>query len=182
MVSGSCARPQGCAHPLGMTRVAVARRRLCAATEGATMLARTLLLALAIGVLAEAAVLCTLLVRARRRRRGVDAFRCRTREPDRRPGRLGIGRRSRRGWASWAHAVLVVRTGRLGRTDVLPVRFPEGSVMQVAPKAAKGLGPSPVVVHLRLEDDRLIEIAAAGEARDLVAGPFLAACVLAPER
>jgi hypothetical protein len=146
------------------------------------MLVRVLLLALAVGVVAEAAVLVALLVRAHRARRTADAFRCRACEPAARPGRMQLGRRSRLGWASWAHAVLVVRTGRLGRTAVLPVRFPEGSVVPVAHEQAKGLGPHPVLVRLRLDDDRLIELAASAEERERVAGPFLAACVLAPDR
>jgi len=98
------------------------------------------------------------------------------------PSRLRIGKRARLGWASWAHAVLVVRTGWLGRTAVLPVRFPEGSVIPAPHELAKGLGPRPVLVRLRLDDDRLIELAASGEARERIAGPFLAACVLAPDR
>jgi hypothetical protein len=151
------------------------------------MLVRVLLLALSVGVVAEATVLGVLLVRAHRARCSADAFRCRAGEPGARPGRFRIGRfrigrRSRLGWASWAHAVLVVRTGRLGRTAVLPVRFPEGSVTPVTHKLAKGLGPHPVLVRLRLDDDRLIELAASAEARERIAGPFLAACVLAPDR
>jgi hypothetical protein len=146
------------------------------------MVVRVLLLALLVGVVAEATVLGVLLVRAHRARRAADAFRCRTGEPGARHGRFRIGRRSRLGWASWAHAVLVVRTGRLGRTAALPVRFPEGSVTPVPHELAKGLGPHPVLVRLRLDDDRLIELASSAEARERVAGPFLAACVLAPDR
>src|SRR3954471_10695724 len=136
------------------------------------MLVRVLLLALSVGVVAEAAVLGVLLVRAHRARRAADAFRCRASEPGARPGRFRIGRRSRLGWASWAHAVLVVRTGRLGRAAGLPGRVPEGSVIPVTHKLAKGLGPHPVLVRLRLDDDRLIELAASAEARERVAGPF----------
>lgn len=146
------------------------------------MLVRTLLLALAVGVVTEAALLAVLLVRARRRPSGSTAFRCRTRDTGGRHGRLRVGGSSPLGWASWAHAVLVVRSGWFGRTDVLPVRFPEGMVTRAAHPQVKGLGPAPVVVRLRLDDDRLIELTAPGEARELVAGPFLAACVLAPER
>jgi hypothetical protein len=75
-----------------------------------------------------------------------------------------------------------VRSGRLGKVDVLPVRFPEGAVTRIPPESAKRLGPAPVVVLLRLDDGRLLELAAPTEARELVAGPFLAACVLTPDR
>ena len=146
------------------------------------MLAATLFLALSVVVLIEAAALTTLFVRAGRQRRLPETFRCRTRVPSYGAGRTSRGPRSRLGWASWAHGVLVVRSGRLGRVDVLPVRFPEGAVRRIAPELAKRLGPAPVVVLLRLDDGRLMELTAPAEARELAAGPFLAACVLTPDR
>ncbi len=146
------------------------------------MLTELLLLTVTVMLLAVAAVLATVVVRAQRDQHLPDTFRCRTRQPDPR-GRRGGGRPgSRLGWARWAHGVLLVRSGRLGRMDVLPVRFPEGSVMRIAPETAKRLGPAPVVVLLRLDDGRLLELAAPAQAREMVAGPFLAACVLTPDR
>jgi hypothetical protein len=147
------------------------------------MLVRVLFLALTLIVLIEAAALGILFVRAERQRQLPETFRCRTRQATPRGARRsGRTTRSRMGWATWAHGVLLVRSGRLGRLDVLPVRFPEGAVTRIAPETAKRLGPAPVVVLLRLDDGRLIELAAPTQARELVAGPFLAACVLTPDR
>src|SRR3954469_2101351 len=154
---------------------------LSEATEGATMLARMLFLAVTVVLLLEATALTTVFVRARNERHLPGTFRCRTRQPAPR-GRPDATRSSRLGWASWAHGVLLVRSGLLGRVRVLPVRFPEGSVKRIAPETAKRLGPAPVVVLLRLDDGRLLELAAPTEAREMVAGPFLAACVLTPDR
>src|SRR4051812_35738208 len=145
------------------------------------MLARMLFLALVLVLVAVAAALTTVVVRARRDLHQPDTFRCRTRRPDPR-GRRGGRPSSRLGWARWAHGVLLVRSGHLGRMDVLPVRFPEGAVTRISPETAKRLGPAPVVVLLRLDDGRLLELAAPAQAREMVAGPFLAACVLTPDR
>lgn len=141
-----------------------------------------LLVVLATLVVAQWAALTVLLLRVRRLRRLPDTFRCRARDPRALARGSGLGRFSRLGWASWVHGVLLVRIGRLGRIDVLPVRFPEGSVTSTSADEAKGLGPAPVSVLLRLDDDRLVEVAAPHEARDLVAGPFLAACVRTRDR
>ena len=146
------------------------------------MLARILLPALAVVVLLQAAALVTLFVRARRQQQLPGTFRCRTRRPSPYGRRSGGPVRSRLGWASWAHGVLLVRNGPLGRTEVFPVRFPEGAVRRMTPELAKRLGPAPVVVLLRLDDGRLIELMAPAQARELAVGPFLAACVLTPER
>jgi hypothetical protein len=146
------------------------------------MVERALLLALAFAVLAESALLVTMLDRARRQRRGPDVFRCRTRRPDPRDRGAETYGRSRLGWASWAHGVLLLHVGHLGRVDAFPVRFPEGTVRRISRETAKGLGPAPVMVLLRLDDGGLVELAARREARELVAGPFLAACVLTPDR
>ena len=146
------------------------------------MLARMLVLALTVVVLVEATALAALFLRARRERQLPETFRCRTRRPDPRNRRDGNRSGSRLGWATWAHGVLLVRSGPLGRTNVLPVRFPEGGVTRIAPETARRLGPAPVVVLLRLDDGRLLELAAPKEAREMVAGPFLAACVLTPDR
>jgi hypothetical protein len=144
------------------------------------MLAATLFLALSIVVLVEAVALGAVVTRARRQQHAPETFRCRTRMPRR--SSVDRASRSRLGWASWAHGVLVVRSRLLGRVDVFPVRFPEGSVRRIAPELAKRLGPAPVVVLLRLDNGSLLELSAPAEARELAVGPFLAACVLTPDR
>ena len=146
------------------------------------MFVRLLLVVLAVVVLAEAAALIAVFVHAHRQRRVPDSFRCRMRIRNPRLGRGALARHSQLGWASWAHGVLLVRAGVFGRVDVLPVRFPEGAVTSISREEARGLGPAPIVVLLRLDDNRLIELAAPAEAHDLVAGPFLAACVMSPDR
>ncbi len=107
-----------------------------------------------------------------------DLFQCRVRTVR---GRLpGIGERwqPRPVWASWAHDVLLVRLGRWpATTHVLAVRCADGSVETVPDGELRGLGPEPVMVRLRLDDDAVVEVATSGAARDLVVGPFLAACL-----
>jgi hypothetical protein len=146
------------------------------------MFARVLVIVLTVVVVVQAAALAAVFVKARHQRRVPDSFRCRMRIRNPRLRRGSSARHSQPGWASWAHGVLLVRTGLLGRVDVLPVRFPEGAVTSTSREEARGLGPAPIMVLLRLDDNRLIELAAPAEAHDLVAGPFLAACVMSPDR
>lgn len=82
--------------------------------------------------------------------------------------------------ASWAHDVLLIRSGRLPTvTQVLEVRFPEGSVSQLSGQQVRGLGPRPVVLRLRLDQGVILDVAAPAADRDRLVGPFLAAA-LAP--
>lgn len=107
-----------------------------------------------------------------------EAFRCRVRLLR---GALPRGTRQwpgRAGRACWTHDVLLLRLGRFpAATLLLGVRFPEGPVEPAPPTELRGLGPDPVVLRLRLDDGTVVDLAAAADDRERLAGPFLAACV-----
>ena len=128
---------------------------------------------------AAAAVAVLGLVRSHRQfLRQPESFRCRLRLV--RGSMRGVGRewQGQAGWAFWAHDVLLVRLGRwVGTTRVLRVRFPENSVEAAWPAAVSELGTDPVVLRLRLDDGEVVEVAAPAVQRDLLAGPFLVACL-----
>ncbi|HSK25395.1 MAG TPA: hypothetical protein VK894_00615 [Jiangellales bacterium] len=111
--------------------------------------------------------------------RGHETFRCtlRVRGARRRPG-------ERQGWprsrtrARWVHDVLVVRRGLLvPRIEVLAVRAPEEAVRRLVGGEVRGLGAEPLCLVLRLDDGRMVEVAAAAPDRTLLVGPFLAAAM-----
>jgi hypothetical protein len=116
-----------------------------------------------------------------------DAFRCKVRVSRmlRRPGQrlespAGFGTRwgHRRTRAVWVHDVLMVRHGLLGQHVVaLPVRIPDEAIRSVPADLVRGLGPSPQVLRLRLDEGPPVEVAAASQARSLVVGPFVAAAI-----
>jgi hypothetical protein len=85
----------------------------------------------------------------------------------------------RRRWAAtWVREVLVLRRGVLvPRTRVLAVRMLDAPLREAAPGEVRRLGPDPVVVLLRLDDDTLVEVAAPHDHRTVLVGPFLAAAV-----
>ncbi len=89
------------------------------------------------------------------------------------------GRWTRRRWrAAWAHDVLLLQHGRLlPRVTALPVRMPEEALRNAWRGEVTRLGPDPVVVLLRLEDDSLVEVAAEHAHRHDLVGPFLAAAI-----
>lgn len=124
-------------------------------------------------------VVGVLAVRSRRQfARRPDAFRCRLRVVRGELPGLRPEWRRRAGWASWAHDVLLVRIGLLpSTTHVLQVRCPEGSVEPARAAALKDFGTGPVMLRLRLDDGAVVDIAAAAADRELMAGPFLVACV-----
>lgn len=97
-------------------------------------------------------------------------------------GRLGHqrpGTWQRRRWrGSWVHDVLLLERGvLLRRITSLPVRMPEEALRDAWPGEVRGLGRVPVVVLLRLDDDDLVEVAAASEHRADLVGPFRAAMI-----
>jgi hypothetical protein len=106
------------------------------------------------------------------------AFRCKLRARyDRLPG-------IRRRWplwptyARWVHDVLLVQRGLLcPRTVALPVRMPEQVIRDGSGWSLRGLGDGPLRLDLRLDDGRLVEVAAPGTARTLLTGPYLAAAI-----
>lgn len=80
--------------------------------------------------------------------------------------------------AAWAHDVLLVRRGPLrATTRVFHVCSVEGAMREVSPRDVRGLGLEPVLVRLRLDEGDVVEVAAPAPARELLVGPFLAACV-----
>ena len=81
------------------------------------------------------------------------------------------------GSAAWVHDALVLWIGRVTTTHVLPVRFPEGAIEPVTSSRVSGLGSAPSTLLLRLDGGSVVEIATAVTHRDLLAGPFLAACL-----
>jgi hypothetical protein len=87
--------------------------------------------------------------------------------------------------AVWVHDILLLQQGRLfPRLQALPVRLPEDSMRFATPGEAPGLGRTPLVMELRLDDGALVAVAAANRDRTLLAGPFLAAAIatLTPRR
>lgn len=107
-----------------------------------------------------------------RSRPAPEAFRCKSRLN----GQTRWPRRKAR--AAWVHDVLIVRTGRIcPRMTALPVRLPEDVIREARPAEISGLGLHPAVITLRLDDDQLIEVAAAEQYRSLLVGPFCAAAI-----
>ena len=112
-------------------------------------------------------------VRWRRRRssdRRVGVFPCRLRPAGRRDGvRLRPSRAAR---ARWAHDVLIVQAGILGRaTRVLPVRRAHGILdLRVRPRRR-----STVSIHLELDDGSSFQITTTPDHVDQLAGPFVTA-------
>ena len=80
-------------------------------------------------------------------------------------------------YAVWVHDVLVEFSGLTRtRTKTYAVHFAEGAV-SAAPRSVTGLGPSPVVLAMQLDDGSSALLAAERASGALVVGPFLAALV-----
>lgn len=109
---------------------------------------------------------------------GATTFPCKVRLA----GRVGDPRPyrwHRQGWrGAWAHDVLVLERGVLvPRGTALTVRMPEEALHAEWSGEVRCLGRNRVVVLLRLDDNFLGEVATAGDHRDDLAGPFLAAAI-----
>lgn len=114
----------------------------------------------------------------RRFAQSATTFACKVRSPG------GAGSAERARWprrparAAWVHQVLLVQQGLLfPRVVALPVRIPEDVIREAAFTEVRHLGYRPVVISLRLDDGPLVDVAAAGTDRTLLAGPFLAAAI-----
>jgi hypothetical protein len=109
--------------------------------------------------------------------RGRHAFRAKMRSPDKSwPVPPQWPRRRVR--AAWVHDVLLVQRGLLRpRTVALPVRGPDHPIRAAGRIELAGLGSLPVVITLRLDDGRMVDIAAREADRTALAGPFLAAAI-----
>jgi hypothetical protein len=127
------------------------------------------LLAIAVAALTSLVAALAVGVGARLRFSGAeDAFRCKAR---------AIGRRwpRRSARARWVHDVLLIQQGWLRpRVVALPVRFPDDVMWNVSPREIRSLGPAPLLLRLRCDDDTLIDVAARASDRHLLAGPFVA--------
>jgi len=107
-----------------------------------------------------------------------ETFSCRIRPVAGSPAGWSTRPSKGRARARWVHDVLLVQRGRLlPRVVALPVRLPEDSIRAAEPGEVSGLGPTPLVIELRLDDGPLLAVAAAARDRTLLAGPFLAAAV-----
>jgi hypothetical protein len=109
--------------------------------------------------------------------RGGPTFRCKERSAD---TAEALARRwpRGRGRARWVHDVLLVQRGILRpRTEAWPVSGPDRPIRQTFRVEVAGLGAAPVVLTLRLDDGRTIQVAAREADRTALAGPFLAAVI-----
>src|SRR5215212_12249753 len=124
-----------------------------------------LLVLLVLALCAQVALLATRFANARSCPSGT-TFPCRLR-PAGRLGHQRPGSWPRRRWrGAWVHDVLLLERGLLlRRISSLSVRMPEEALRNAWPGEVRGLGRAPVVVLLRLDDDDLVEVAAAGEHR-----------------
>lgn len=84
----------------------------------------------------------------------------------------------RKVWGRWAHDVLLIQRGILcPRTVVLPACFPDQAIRNTTKLELGGLGANPVVFPVRLDDGRVVEVAAREADISALAGPFLAAAI-----
>jgi hypothetical protein len=106
------------------------------------------------------------------------AFRCNLRLRSAQvPGILPTWYRSQH-HAVWIHDVLVIRSGLLRpQTRLLPVHMAEGGLVELGSRSVPGLGRHPISVTVQLDDHEEIELAAAGEHRSLLVGPFVVIAV-----
>lgn len=105
-------------------------------------------------------------------------FRCKVRHPD--GGRWDVPPRWPRHKvrAMWVHDVLFIHSGVLRpRTAALSAWTVEHAVRGTTRREVGRLGPDPVVLELRLDDGRLVEVAARDTEISTLVGPFLAAAV-----
>lgn len=80
--------------------------------------------------------------------------------------------------ATWCHDVLIVRRGLVKvRVTPLPVRTPAEPLRELRRREVRGLGRDVVCLVLRLDDGRLLEVAAATRDRTQLVGPFLAVAI-----
>ena len=108
---------------------------------------------------------------------GMVNFRCRTRW-------VPVGSAKHIGWpaarcrATWCHDVLIVRRGLVKvQVTSLPVRSPAEPLREPRRREVRGLGPDVLCLVLRLDDGRLLEVAAAARDRTQLVGPFLAVAI-----
>jgi hypothetical protein len=128
-----------------------------------------LLAVLGVDLIVVVALLALVVSRKRWVRRQPDAFAGRIRAAK---GEFdGVGAKWRRGYGRWVRDVLVwTKAPLLFRNEFVPVDA-LASERSGVPDDLKGLGDDPVVIGLKT-GGATIEIAASGEHRDLLRGPY----------
>lgn len=129
-------------------------------------------------VLAFTALLVRAVVLRRRLVRGGDVFPCTVRILRGATPRLSSRSPGRSCHAEWKHDVLLLHRG-FGFTWAHPlaVRIAQNVISPAGQTEQGRLGPGAVELHLRLDDDAVIAVAAPAWAREKLAGPFLAIAV-----
>jgi hypothetical protein len=121
---------------------------------------------------AVAGLLAGVAISAWRSRRRVtrleQSFRCRLRVVDREDDASSW----RAAHAAWVHDVLLIAAAPRAARVVPVLGLEPGEASEGA--AFKGLGADPEVVRVRLDDDRVVDVAAAAGDAEKLAGPFLA--------
>jgi hypothetical protein len=78
-------------------------------------------------------------------------------------------------YARWVHDVLLVHRGlALVRNTALPVTSAEGPLAPSAPGEITGLGPTPVMLSLILDNGTTVQLAGRAEDREALVGPYAA--------
>jgi hypothetical protein len=108
----------------------------------------------------------------------LDVFRCKVRVESGTVTRLARRWPHRACRAEWSHDVLLLHRGLgFAWTQPLDVHIAEDVIEPVRNTEKVGLGPGAVAFRLRLDDDAVIAVAAPAQAREKLAGPFLAIAV-----
>lgn len=125
-----------------------------------------------------AAVLGHLVATRQRLVKRAGLFRCKVRVESGKVPHLSSRWPRRVAVAEWRHDVLVLHCGFwLISANPLAVRFAEDVIEPVPPASKVRLGPGPVMLALRLDDDSVITVSTPAQAREKLAGPFLAIAV-----
>ncbi|HEU4566449.1 MAG TPA: hypothetical protein VFR99_00340 [Marmoricola sp.] len=140
---------------------------------------RALTVALLLGVLAALSLAAVVLVRHWRRERR-ESFACRMRP---RGAPVGSWWPRRPARARWVHDVLVVSSGPgLLAHRVLPVATAFGAPHRVSARDLSGLGDRPEALEVQLDDDTVLQLAAAAVDRNVLVGPYLTATLTRPRK
>lgn len=142
-------------------------------------MARSLVVAVLLIVLMAAALHLIAARRANSRPGGAGrAFLCKIRPAGRLDHPLTTRWPLRRCRAAWVHDVLIVSRGlTFPRVTAFAVRMPEETLRQTCSREVPGLGTHPLAIVLRLDNDRLVEIATRNSHRTELVGPFMAAAI-----
>jgi hypothetical protein len=135
-----------------------------------------LVIILAILLLTQGLLIFALIRRRNRIVRAEGMFRCKVRLVEGRTGGvLGNQWPRRPGYGIWAHDVLLVHRG-LALTEIVALvcRSAHGTVTG-RPTRIPGMGATPHVLRLQLDDRTVVEVAALRGERENLAGPYVSA-------